>query len=245
MHRAASSNRSPARARRSVRLRGMGGRRLGRWNTRPHGGRRAPERLRRDVRSGGRGARRDRVADARHVATRRRPRPRRRRCRRHRTLLRQPRSTSARWASPRVAAASRCTRSGPVSAPLRPQQAQPGTRLDLEWCLPPTIVSEITVGNLRYELNLELSDGTHHRTRGGGRLARRGLRLRGDVQGQRVRPRCARVRGPDRGDARASAARRSERRHALAPRLTRLRRCCRAGGRRQASRAAGRPGARG
>ena len=31
---------------------------------------------------------------------------------------------------------------------------------DLEWCLPPTIVNEVTVGNLRYELKLELSDGT-------------------------------------------------------------------------------------
>jgi hypothetical protein len=31
---------------------------------------------------------------------------------------------------------------------------------DLEWCLPPTIVSQVTVGNLRYELGLLLDDNT-------------------------------------------------------------------------------------
>jgi hypothetical protein len=31
---------------------------------------------------------------------------------------------------------------------------------DLEWCLPPTLVNPVTVGNLRYELALQLSDDT-------------------------------------------------------------------------------------
>ena len=31
---------------------------------------------------------------------------------------------------------------------------------DLEWCLPPTIAGDVTLGNIRYELKLEMRDGT-------------------------------------------------------------------------------------
>ena len=49
---------------------------------------------------------------------------------------------------------------GPSERSVAPPAGAAWHEVDLEWCLPPTIVSEITVGNLRYELNLELSDDT-------------------------------------------------------------------------------------
>ena len=48
---------------------------------------------------------------------------------------------------------------GPSERSVAPPEGAAWHEIDLEWCLPPTIVSDITVGNLRYELNLELSDG--------------------------------------------------------------------------------------
>lgn len=49
---------------------------------------------------------------------------------------------------------------GPSERSLEPPDGFAWHEADLEWCLPPTIVSDVTVGNLRYELNLELSDDT-------------------------------------------------------------------------------------
>ena len=49
---------------------------------------------------------------------------------------------------------------GPGERSFDPPAGSAWHEADLEWCLPPTIASEVTVGNLRYELNLELSDGT-------------------------------------------------------------------------------------
>ncbi len=48
---------------------------------------------------------------------------------------------------------------GPSERSVAPPAGAAWQEIDLEWCLPPTIVSDITVGNIRYELNLELSDG--------------------------------------------------------------------------------------
>jgi len=49
---------------------------------------------------------------------------------------------------------------GPSDRSPKPPAGTAWLEADLEWCLPPTIVNDVTVGNLRYELNLELSDGT-------------------------------------------------------------------------------------
>ncbi len=49
---------------------------------------------------------------------------------------------------------------GPSDRSLEPPAGFAWHEVDLEWCLPPTIKSDVTVGNLRYELNLELGDGT-------------------------------------------------------------------------------------
>ena len=49
---------------------------------------------------------------------------------------------------------------GPSERSVAPPAGAAWQEIDLEWCLPPTIVSDVTLGNIRYELNLELSDGT-------------------------------------------------------------------------------------
>lgn len=51
-------------------------------------------------------------------------------------------------------------RFGPSERSPQPPAGTAWLEADLEWCLPPTIVSEVKLGNLRYELKLELSDGT-------------------------------------------------------------------------------------
>jgi hypothetical protein len=47
---------------------------------------------------------------------------------------------------------------GPSDRSVEPPAGSAWFEADLEWCLPPTIASEVTVGNLRYEVNLELGD---------------------------------------------------------------------------------------
>jgi hypothetical protein len=47
---------------------------------------------------------------------------------------------------------------GPSERTLEPPAGSAWLEADLEWCLPSTIVNPVTVGNLRYEVVLELSD---------------------------------------------------------------------------------------
>ena len=49
---------------------------------------------------------------------------------------------------------------GPSDRSPEPPAGAAWYEADLEWCLPPTIVSQVTVGNLRYELGLLLDDNT-------------------------------------------------------------------------------------
>jgi hypothetical protein len=49
---------------------------------------------------------------------------------------------------------------GPSDRSPEPPAGAAWYEADLEWCLPPTIVSQVTVGNIRYELGLLLDDDT-------------------------------------------------------------------------------------
>ena len=49
---------------------------------------------------------------------------------------------------------------GPSDRSPAPPAASEWHEADVEWCLPDTLVNEVTLGNIRYELALELSDGT-------------------------------------------------------------------------------------
>ena len=49
---------------------------------------------------------------------------------------------------------------GPSDRSPEPPAGSAWHEADLEWCLPPTLVNPVTVGNLRYEVVLELSDDT-------------------------------------------------------------------------------------
>jgi hypothetical protein len=49
---------------------------------------------------------------------------------------------------------------GPSERSSAPPAGSAWQEADLEWCLPSTLANPVTVGNIRYELNLELSDGT-------------------------------------------------------------------------------------
>ena len=49
---------------------------------------------------------------------------------------------------------------GPSDRSPAPPTGSEWLEADVEWCLPDTLVSDVTVGNLRYELALELSDGS-------------------------------------------------------------------------------------
>ena len=49
---------------------------------------------------------------------------------------------------------------GPSDRSPKPPAGAAWYEADLEWCLPPTIVSQVTVGNIRYELGLLLDDDT-------------------------------------------------------------------------------------
>ena len=49
---------------------------------------------------------------------------------------------------------------GPSERSLEPPAGSAWFEADLEWCLPSTLVNPVTLGNLRYEVKLEMSDGT-------------------------------------------------------------------------------------
>jgi hypothetical protein len=49
---------------------------------------------------------------------------------------------------------------GPSDRSPEPPAGSAWLEADVEWCLPPTITSDVTVGQVRYELALELSDDT-------------------------------------------------------------------------------------
>lgn len=49
---------------------------------------------------------------------------------------------------------------GPSDRTPEPPTGSAWLEADVEWCLPETISSDVTVGNIRYELALELSDAT-------------------------------------------------------------------------------------
>ena len=49
---------------------------------------------------------------------------------------------------------------GPSERTPAPPAGSAWHEADLEWCLPPTLVNPVTVGNLRYEVVLELRGGS-------------------------------------------------------------------------------------
>ncbi len=49
---------------------------------------------------------------------------------------------------------------GPSDRSVEPPAGSAWLEADVEWCLPQGLTRDVTLGNLRYELSLELSDDT-------------------------------------------------------------------------------------
>ena len=49
---------------------------------------------------------------------------------------------------------------GPSDRLPEPPAGSDWLEADLEWCMPPDLINDVTIGNIRYELELELSDDT-------------------------------------------------------------------------------------